>query len=266
MHGGTRLRLGAIAALAVLVASCSVVFSPDDLSKGTGGAGGSSSSAAGGGTTASSGGGHQGGCKNDGDCDDGDDCTLDSCNVSTHRCKHAPDAGALCGPNGTDCTPRGTCNAEAHCVPGQPDVSQCDDHNACTLDTCETSGCKHAPNVGVTCDDGNPCDDVGTCNGQGVCVGAKKPIKEVCGGGGLPCPGNFYISDYHCNSFCGDCPLCVNAFNCTFACTPTFVACCDIGNGDCSAACPAGYHTNGGPVSAPQCGCGSGTGINCQQN
>jgi hypothetical protein len=264
------LRLRLVAAAVLLVGSatsCSVIFSADDLSNGTSGAmGGGGAAASSSGHGGHGGHGGSGGCKSDADCDDGDDCTRDSCDKATHRCTHPADDGAPCGPAGTDCTPRGKCNAQKQCVAGQPDVSKCDDQNPCTLDTCETSGCRHAPDVGIACDDGNPCDDVGTCNGQGKCIGAKKPVQEICGGGGMLCPGNFYISDYHCNTFCGGCPLCVNAFNCTFACTPTFVACCDIGTGDCSAACPAGYHANGGPVSAPQCGCGSGTGVNCQQD
>jgi hypothetical protein len=258
----TRLGPWLIAGFVVFTASCSVIFSADDLSNGTTGSGGATQTGSGaGGSSTSSGG--AGGCRSANDCDDGDECTRDTCDPKTHRCVHPADVGASCG-HGTDCTPRGACNAEAHCVPGEPDPALCDDHNPCTLDTCETSGCAHAAMVGTACNDGQKCDDVGACNDAGKCVAAKKIDTEVCIQAEMPCPGNYYVSDYHCDMVgCGDCPLCVNAFKCSFACEDSFVACCNIGTGDCSAACPTGYHAQGGSMTVGQCGCETGTGITC---
>jgi len=56
-------------------------------------------------------------CSADSDCDDGDDCTIDTC--SSSQCTHTPDCDA-CG------------------------ATVCDDGDPCTLDTCNyDSGCSH---------------------------------------------------------------------------------------------------------------------------
>jgi Dictyostelium (slime mold) repeat len=100
-------------------------------------------------------------------CDDGDPCTIDTCDPVTGACTHAPNSGAC--DDGNACTIGETCT-DAVCGGGAP-VS-CDDGNSCTLDTCDpvTGACAHAPNSGA-CDDGNACTIGETCT------------DAVCGGG-----------------------------------------------------------------------------------
>ncbi|HET9626176.1 MAG TPA: DUF4215 domain-containing protein [Kofleriaceae bacterium] len=65
----------------------------------------------------------------------------------------------------------------------------CNDHNACTTDTCVTSGkiafCRNeAAPAGTTCDDGNPCNGAGTCDAQGQCeLSAPLPAGASCSDG-----------------------------------------------------------------------------------
>ena len=57
-------------------------------------------------------------------------------------------------PNAGTCTPAG-----------------CDDHNACTTDTCAADGtCTHTNvGAGTSCSDGNACNGAETCNASGAC-------------------------------------------------------------------------------------------------
>jgi hypothetical protein len=243
-----RTLLGAFA-LAAAAPACSLVFSADDLSNGRGGGGGGHG---GHGTTSG-----QGGCQVDGDCDDGRECTHDRCNHGT--CSHEATKGARCGV-ATDCTPRGTCNGDGDCVPGEPDVKKCDDGNDCTEDHCEPTGCTHLLLTAGSCSTGDPCDELGHCNAKGECIAIATPDQQVCGG---TCPGNFYVADFRCDPLCGGC-LCVNSVICRFACKPSFEACCELGDDLCTAPCPGGYHAATPPrVITGQCTCG-GKSVNCQ--
>ena len=61
------------------------------------------------------------------DCNDGIDCTIDSCNEDADECEHSADD------------------------------SKCDDDDACTIDTCDPlTGCTYED---VDCDDGDPCTE-----------------------------------------------------------------------------------------------------------
>ncbi|MCP3981530.1 MAG: hypothetical protein GY716_19705 [bacterium] len=77
------------------------------------------------------------------ECDDGNPCTDDSCNVT--QCSHTPILGCC------------------------SDDSDCDDGNPCTDDSCDAGSCKTMPNVDA-CSDGDPCTIGDTCSG-GACVG-----------------------------------------------------------------------------------------------
>jgi hypothetical protein len=61
------------------------------------------------------------------------------------------------------------CKMSARCSSN----ADCDVHNQCTTDTCDTSSglCRHTPNTGASCDDGNACTTQGTCNSLGFCEG-----------------------------------------------------------------------------------------------
>lgn len=243
MHRRPRLAPTAAIALALGTPACSLVFPADELANGAAASADAGADAAGGsgGTTSS--------CNGAAQCDDGDPCTADDCGNGT--CSHLPTPGATCG-EGTDCTPAPSCSAEGSCVPGTPDDAACDDTEECTIDACSVLGCTHQPATGAPCNDGNVCDAAGTCNGVGVCIAEPVAGTVVCAGQ-AECPGGFFKASFYCEPFCGDCPFCINAATCAFACTPTLTACC--GN-DCATACPGGYHIVAGPVKLPECGCG----------
>lgn len=129
------------------------------------------------------------------DPDDGDPCTVDSCDPQTGETVHAPkcespnpdeihvfcvpDTGACvleCIPDDDPCTTEevtrdGECNhtpitcdegercLNGTCEPGPcTDNAQCQDHNPCTRDSCQplTGACLYEPNADVVCDDQDP--------------------------------------------------------------------------------------------------------------
>jgi hypothetical protein len=99
-------------------------------------------------------------------CDDGIDCTFDTCNESSDACDHSP-SDAACD-DGQFCNGSETCNAQTGCQDGaDPD---CSDGVSCTVDTCNetTDDCDHTPDDSF-CDDaqfcttGESCDPVNDC-------------------------------------------------------------------------------------------------------
>ena len=100
----------------------------------------------------------------EGTCDDGIACTLDTCD---------PESGCLHEPleNG-ECIDGNPCTVADHCVAGECVGSQvvCDDANPCTDDSCnEDGGCIFTPN-GDGCDDANPCTTGDHCDST-ECIG-----------------------------------------------------------------------------------------------
>ena len=115
-------------------------------------------------------------------CDDGDPCTVDSCDGKTGQCvtKAAAD-GASC-VDGDACTTGDAC-AGGKCAAGKP--TACDDDNACTTDGCDKlKGCTHLPDLvaQLPCYGGKD----GT-KGVGVCVGGLAKCKPD--GTPGPCEG-----------------------------------------------------------------------------
>ncbi|MSP92164.1 MAG: hypothetical protein EXR79_10240 [Myxococcales bacterium] len=101
------------------------------------------------------------------DCDDKDPCTLDDC-AAKGGCTHLPANGGACS-DGNACTGGDAC-AAGKCVGGK--AIDCDDKNACTLDTCDPAvGCAHT-NAAAPCSDGDACTDIDTCK-DGKCAGTK---------------------------------------------------------------------------------------------
>ena len=119
-------------------------------------------------------------------CNDNDPCTADSCDPSA-GCQHTTLAdGAPC-PDNTLCNGDETCLAGV-CVPGTP--LECDDGEVCTIDDCSpTAGFVFTPDPcndddpctadscepGVGCQNtvvanGTPCPDGDPCDGDEVCV------------------------------------------------------------------------------------------------
>ncbi len=93
-------------------------------------------------------------------CDDGNECTADSCDPDK-GCKHTNTKGNACD-DGSACSTGDTC-WDGACAGGKP--IDCDDGNVCTKDFCseKAGGCVHSATAGNSCDDGNPCTVNDTC-------------------------------------------------------------------------------------------------------
>ncbi len=99
-------------------------------------------------------------------------------------------------------------------------VTNCDDDNPCTDDSCDSStGCVHTPNTD-SCDDGNPCTLNDVCSGGG-CAGAARDCND----------GNVCTTDA-CDPLGGGCAHTNNTLSCDDgdACTAPDVC----GGGSCS--------------------------------
>jgi Dictyostelium (slime mold) repeat len=125
------------------------------------------------------------GCSVDGDCDDSNACTTDTCSISgnTGTCVHtaiscddsnacttdACDPATGCTHTAISCDDSNACTTDG-CDPASGCTHQavnCDDSNACTTDGCNpASGCTHQA---VNCDDGNACTTDG-CNPASGCT------------------------------------------------------------------------------------------------
>ncbi|NUN15754.1 MAG: hypothetical protein HUU55_19180 [Myxococcales bacterium] len=103
--------------------------------------------------------------EDDSKCTDGKACTADLCDA---------DAGCVFPPimNGQSCNDGNPCTTGEICQAGTCGggvVQNCDDEDPCTADSCVPgTGCVHAPQNGVACDDGNGCTVNDSCS-NGVC-------------------------------------------------------------------------------------------------
>ncbi len=142
------------------------------------------------------------GCSSADECDDGEQCTYDSCNNGA--CRNMPvndpcDDGLFC--NGEDTCQNGKCSQHAHnrCTGGDECNNHCsessrschvaagvgcsDDGNDCTDDQCDGSGsCSHTANS-APCDDGTYCNGSDTCDARSCSVHSGDP----CSGSGQRC-------------------------------------------------------------------------------
>ena len=86
-------------------------------------------------------------CHTDANCDDNDSCTIDSCDVANNQCIHVSVADPLC------------CNVDMDCKPADPCMAYLCYENTLTGD----KKCRYGPSepscctVPEQCDDGNPC-------------------------------------------------------------------------------------------------------------
>ena len=114
-------------------------------------------------------------------CDDSNVCTDDSCDVDL-GCQHT-DNEALCDDS-NPCTANDAC-AGGKCL--ATELTNCDDDNLCTDDSCNPlTGCVHEVNT-VPCDDDDACTvtdacDSGACAGTGVldCDDANACTTDTC--------------------------------------------------------------------------------------
>lgn len=116
-------------------------------------------------------------CSSGGDCDDGNECTVDSCLESgTCLIQHGFDASRFC------------------CDPVNGTLLEIDDANECTNDSCDpaTGSVGHDVRQGAACGDDTQtdCDDPDTCDQDGVCQPNLRLDDPSCSddGAGLP-PG-----------------------------------------------------------------------------
>ena len=138
-------------------------------------------------------------CDTNAECNDGNQCTTDTCPADGSACINAQHTGACTDNNA--CTVGDSCVAGA-CVPGA--APNCNDASSCTIDSClPTTGCIHFPLPG-SCDDGNACTSGDSCDIFGVCRGTAANCDDgnpctddSCSGGGcthvnntLPCTDN----------------------------------------------------------------------------
>jgi hypothetical protein len=106
-------------------------------------------------------------------CDDGNDCTSDSC--ENGACKHTPRSGA-CKDDGNKCTDD-VCQGGACTHPPTNEGGKCDDGNEqCGEAKCQAGACKYDNQAkeGQPCDDEKLCTDEDKCQ-SGTCKG--EPVK-----------------------------------------------------------------------------------------
>jgi len=180
------------------------------------------------------------------DCDDGNACTIDACDPATGACTRGfadgpcsdgnfcttgdTCSGGNCIGTTRDCTDGVTCTTDV-CVNDPnacrhvPVPSQCDDHNPCTLDTCDAvAGCVSTPVA-----DGTSCDTNGTgdCRIE-ECSGGQCVVAQVAPPG-QPCDDNNPCTTADvCGSggVCSGQPACNDGNPCTAdACDPVTGAC-----------------------------------------
>ncbi|HKQ69923.1 MAG TPA: putative metal-binding motif-containing protein, partial [Polyangiaceae bacterium] len=116
-------------------------------------------------------------CLEDSQCQDGVDCTFDSCNLALRRCQFVVD-DMRC-QNDTFCDGVERCDPVLGCRPGPREA--CSDESACTIDSCveATKSCEHAARDADG--DGNPdghCIMGGDCDDRDPAVFVGHP--EVC--------------------------------------------------------------------------------------
>jgi hypothetical protein len=122
-------------------------------------------------------------------CDDGVECTVDSCDAQRDGCVGAPDDSAC--SDGLGCNGAEACDVALGCQAGAP--VDCDDGVACTTDTClEMDGsCQNVPDhascgEGMWCDpkdgcgSGHSCDADADCDDGFHCNGAEPCVEGFC--------------------------------------------------------------------------------------
>ena len=162
-------------------------------------------------------------CTTDSQCNDGNACTRDSCNIATGQCSNTPIPGCsepVCGNGvveaGETCDDGNTVNGDGCSATCQVETctssAQCNDSNPCTTDACVGGVCTH---TAVNCNDNNPCTTDGCDAMNGACY--HTPIAG-CG----PCMGDADCNDGNpCTSdFC-------QAGSCVHPNAPNGTACSD---------------------------------------
>lgn len=151
----------------------------------------------------------EGACQSGGpsDCDDGNTCTLDTCDPVA-GCVHLPTLAPCCigavsvCDDGDPCTDDACDGSPSGCL-HTPNSAPCDDWDPCTAgDRCGDGACVGTP--GSACDDGNPCT-ADSCNPSLADLCLHEPLEGRCDDG-LACT----VGDFCQESVCaGDAAACV---------------------------------------------------------
>ena len=151
-------------------------------------------------------------CQEHADCDDGNACTLDSCDKNG-TCHHDCMPDEKCD-DGNPSTIKDTCmfSAVGDCVClGIPvecvEDGDCDDGNPCTLDGCKDGKCWHDCQEGLVCDDGDPFTDKDAClfdavTGACVCLGQKECNDDPDCDDGMACTKDWCDATGTCHHDC----------------------------------------------------------------
>jgi len=147
------------------------------------------------------------------DCDDGNPCTLESCDAATRACL------TQAGPDGVPCDDGDVCTVGDTCVGGACGIPvSCDDGNPCTEDACSPAApgaCAHSP---VQCDDGNVCTldycSAGAGGAGGGCV-SEPMAQQDCDDGDGCTTGDTCVSDPDGSIACQGTLACIDGDPCT---------------------------------------------------
>lgn len=109
--------------------------------------------------------------------DDGNPCTVDSCDAVLGVRHVLVAAGTSCS-DGNACNGLEVCSASGTCTAGIPPAI--DDGNPCTADSCDPAlGVAHTPvTPGTSCSDANVCNGIEVCAAGGVCVPGTPLVVE----------------------------------------------------------------------------------------
>ena len=142
--------------------------------------------------------GHCSACSSTTDCDDGNDCTTDSCDAATGACiNERLDVGAACGDStDTPCNGADTCDAAGVCQPNIEGVGTLcgDPATGCSgPDICDGAG-SCLPNhtrAGRACGDrtATACSAPDLCDGAGTCLANHAEPGTLCGDPATECSG-----------------------------------------------------------------------------
>jgi hypothetical protein len=157
-------------------------------------------------------------CAGTGDCDDGNPCTLDRCLSGT--CSYAPSGrpgdppDLVCCAGSATCPPSGAEDVLSVCrwsvcvfEPLAPCAGEedCDDRDACTVETCLGGYCDHTP-VGAS----NCCNTDADCADRGACAtatctfnrcGYRPKLEEGCCADAIECNDGLACTVDECASF-----------------------------------------------------------------
>ncbi len=218
-------------------------------------------------------------------CDDGKECTIDSCDSSTGCINDAAAAAnQVCRPASGDCDVEEVCdgiseicpmdavagtNIECRASEGICDIAEnCDGVNkTCPTDVVEPQGTACRPGSGEQCDPDEVCDgSAKTCPpdqfepATTVCRPAAGPcdIAESCPGGpGLPCPTNLFLpSSVMCRPANGPCDVAENCDGQSPSCPMDVFA-------PINTPCPDSTVCNGNEICDAMGNCQPGTPIVC---